>query len=108
MKLLFDFLFQQDNAKVYTAKFVINYLDNKGTNVMSFLAQSPNLNPIKKVWSQIENKIRKEPLNTLDKIKTEVADAWKNLDINFACSCIESIPKRLQLVKTARGGPTKY
>ena len=60
------------------------------------------------MWSYIENEIWIMPLNTLDDVKKAVADAWKNMDVKFIQNCIESMPKRLQAVKLAKGGNTKY
>ena len=54
------FLFQEDNAPVYTAKVARFFLIFSKVEVLPWPAQSPDINPIENLWSYIEVKIRKQ------------------------------------------------
>ncbi len=54
-----DRVFMQDNARVHTAKIVMDWLDEKGYSVMTWPPYSPDLNPIEMVWYRIKTYIHK-------------------------------------------------
>ena len=47
-------------------------------------------------------------MNTLKDVKKKASEAWKHLVIKFIRNCTESISKRFEEVKKAKGGATKY
>jgi hypothetical protein len=49
----------QDNDPKHTAKMIKNYLDEQDFSVMSWPAQSPDLNPIENCWSYLKSKVYK-------------------------------------------------
>ena len=55
------FIFQQDNPK-YTSKLCLNYLKTQQTQkslkIMIWPPQSPDFNPIKKLWDELDRKVR--------------------------------------------------
>ena len=75
---------------------------------MPFPPNSPDLNPIENVWSNIKNEIRYKPLNTLEDLKKEVENAWNNMDKKIIQKCIKSMLICFEAVKQAKGGSTKY
>jgi transposase len=73
-------------------------------------SNSPDLNPIENLWHILRSNIRKrkrQPRN-----KKELIDAlqeeWKKLDIQIVNNLIDSMPRRMQAVLDAEGGPTHY
>ena len=53
-----SWIFQQDNDPKHTANNVKNYLKNKKLVVLSWPAQSPDLNPIENFWSILDHGIK--------------------------------------------------
>lgn len=51
-------IFMQDNAPCHSAKSVKSYIESKGVTLMSWPAQSPDLNPIKHIWKIIGDKVQ--------------------------------------------------
>ena len=80
-------------------------------NVMEkWPAQSPDLNPIEHVWSELARKLRRRKnfiYNTED-LRRELLLAWENIDVEFTAKLIESMPRRCQVVIDSKGDVTKY
>ncbi len=111
-------VFMQDNARVHTAKIVLEWLDEQGYSVMSWPPYSPNLNPIEMVWYRIKTYIHKHhpelrrmtagEEKTMDAIVDAVIEAWEALDEEFLWSLVQSMPQRVEAVIKAHGGYTRY
>ena len=52
------FIFQHDRDPKHTAKVITKYLDNKDINILDWPSQSPNLNPIERIWAYMKIKLR--------------------------------------------------
>ena len=46
-----DFVFQQDNAPIHTARATTEYFHAMGINVLPWPARSSDVNPIENAWS---------------------------------------------------------
>lgn len=106
----FDYIYQDDNAPCHTAKKVKEWKELKSINSLIWPAQSPDLNPIENLWSELDRKIRKhepKPKNKTELINI-LKEEWNNLDNNFLIKLIESMPQRIKSVIENKGNPINY
>ena len=103
-------LFMQDNATCHKTALIMDFLSSKDIEVLSWPAQSPDLNPIENIWNYIKNKRQKKfgfPATKSDLID-QVMDIWETCEDELLQKLAESIEKRLQLVIDNKGAQSKY
>ncbi|CAB5366358.1 unnamed protein product [Rhizophagus irregularis] len=73
-------------------------------------AQSPDMNPIENIWSYIEVKIRQRDSqpSSVSQLEQWVKEEWDAVPADYYRNLIKSMPRRIQAVIAAKGGPTKY
>ena len=73
-------------------------------------SQSPDLNPIEHLWSELERRIRRCPKNLKNIIKLESAlqEEWSKISKDVLTKLIESMPRRIEAAIENDGWPTKY
>ncbi len=70
------FIFQQDLAPVHTAKSTKSWLNDHGVGVLDWPANSPDLNPIKNIWSIVKRKMSSPCWPALDKDIRWAKNPW--------------------------------
>ncbi len=98
-----DIIFQQDLAPAHSAKATKSWFNDYGVTVLDRPANSPDLNPIENLWVTVKRKMRDTRPNN--------ADDQNNLGFITPEQChrlIASMPRRIDAVIHAKGGPTKY
>lgn len=108
LRLGTNFVFQQDNDPKHTAKKTKEFFEKNHVNVLEWPSQSPDLNPIEHLWAVLDREIGPRKLSKKDDLKLEITNAWERINKDVSKKLVESMPKRLQAVITAKGGPTKY
>ena len=105
-----DIIFQQDNDSKHTNKKAQTWFKNHGFQLLQWLAQSPDLNPIEHLWTHIKRRIEedKEPPNSVHKLWDRIQEEWDKVEPDVCQNLIESMPRRLNAVLKANGGYTKY
>jgi transposase len=102
------FIFQHDNCKVHTAKVVKKFLQDSNIEILSWPAQSPDLNPIENAWAEIKRRSKdRNPSNETELFQLMVNE-WNNLGSDYLTSLISSMPQRCQAVIKNKGYPIKY
>jgi transposase len=91
-----DYIFQQNNDPKHTANSIKEYLRYKGWEPLPWPGQSPNLNPIKNLWSILNSSIQDRTYKTQDE-----------LFLREALPLIDSIPRRVLAVIESERYPTK-
>ena len=113
-----DLIFMQDRAGVHKRKELVAWLKEKGYNILEWPPYSPDLNPIEHVWAELKKLVywlhselytAEGPEDVImEKIKSAVYKAWKQISDKFLYSLIDSIHKQVKAVRKARGGYTWY
>ena len=95
------YLFQDDNAPVHTAKDVKDWILNNNVKVLpNWPSQSPDLNPIEHLWSELERRIRRRPKNmkNFNELESALQEEWSKITNDVLMKLIESMPRRIEAV----------
>lgn len=103
-----QFIFQHDNDPKHTAKKTTEFLEKNGIEVLEWPAQSPDINPIEHLWAILDTKLEERSLTKKIVLQEKMVEAWNQIDLQIIKNLVESMPKRLEAVIKANGGPTKY
>ncbi|GFU39777.1 DDE_3 domain-containing protein [Trichonephila clavipes] len=81
-----------------------------GIQKLDWSTQSPDLNPIEHLWDELERRLRSQPNqpSSLQALTSAVMDAWKAIHMVTYQKLVENLPKSVQAVIHAKGGPTSY
>ncbi|GFS98873.1 transposable element Tcb1 transposase [Trichonephila clavipes] len=98
--------FQQDNARPHVAGIVRTFLDTEDVRLLPWLALSPDLTSIEKVFSVITEQMARlhTTVTAVDELWYRVEAAWSPVPVQAIHSLFDSMPKRMSTVITARGG----
>jgi hypothetical protein len=104
------FLFQHDNVPVHKARSIQKLFVDIGVEELDWPAQSPDLNPIEHLWDELESQLRarpNRPTSVHNLINALVAE-WKQVPAAMSQHLVERLPRRVDAVIAAKGGPTPY
>ena len=101
------FVLMQDNDSKHTSKHCRRYIKSEEEQhvlqLMSWPAQSANLNPIELVWDQFERKLRaKQPTGTV-LLWHLLQESWAGLSSVYLQSLMERMPRICEAVIAAKG-----
>ncbi len=99
-----DFIFQQDLAPAHTAKCTKNWYNDHGVTMLDWLANSPDLH----LWGIVKRKMRDTRPNNADDLKAAIKATWASITPEQCHRLNASMPRRIDAVIHAKGGPTKY
>ena len=102
-----DAYYHQDNDPKHTSRICMNYLKNRSVKLVSPPVQSPDLNPIENCWHYLEVKLKDRTCKNEKELFDTVQKGWNNIPMDYVRRLIESMPRRIQAVINAKGGPTK-
>uniref|UniRef100_A0A667WWW4 Tc1-like transposase DDE domain-containing protein n=1 Tax=Myripristis murdjan TaxID=586833 RepID=A0A667WWW4_9TELE len=104
------FLFQHDCAPVHKARSIKTWMTESGVDELDWPAQSPDLNPIEYLWDELERRLRARPSRptSVCDLTNALLEEWSKIPINTLLNLVDSLPRRVEAVIAAKGGPTSY
>ena len=105
-----DIIFQQDNDPKHKCKKAQSWFADHDFQVLSWPAQSPDLNPIEHLWDHLKRKLEgyeRAPTGILE-LWERVQVEWEKIESEVCQNLIESMPRRVAAVLKAKGGHIKY
>ncbi|GFW91983.1 transposable element Tcb2 transposase [Trichonephila clavipes] len=95
-------IFQQDNARLHTARVAQEFLRHFQT--LPWPPRSLDLSPVEHVWDKLKRQM--PPCHSVQDLELAVQDLWAHLP-QVRC-LINSMPDRVAACIAAGGGPTRY
>merc|ERR1712082_270191 len=82
---------------------------NKGWKLIDWPGNSPDLNPIKNLWSCMKLELKNIHSPNLDRLKQEIRQVWcQRMSLQLCQNLVSSMPRRLAAVIEVDGAMTKY
>lgn len=103
-----DFYFYQDNDPKHKSFVAREYLLYNCPHVLEVPPQSPDINIIENLWFRLDQNLRKHSISSKQSLLDALQDEWRAIPSTYTCKLLESMPRRLKAVISAKGGPTKY
>ena len=87
-------IFQKDNIPPHHLKVAVTACENAGIVILDWLAQSPDLNPIKNIWAEMKMMVhrRTPPPSNIKVLESYVKDAWNDLPPEYYKKLVDSMP----------------
>lgn len=99
---------QQDNDPKHTARRVKEWMVNYDCISMEWPAQSPDLNPIEKLWSIFDRRLSNRHVNSEAELFQCLQEGWNSLPVSLLSKLVASMHDRCQAVIDNKGLSNKY
>ena len=103
-----NFVFQQDNSTIHTARSTLQWMGDNDVTVLDWLLCSPDVNPIENLWRDLKVAANAHHLREGEELWAAVQTAWTEMPGERMRTLVESIPHRTEGVRKTKGGNTKY
>lgn len=107
-----QFVFQQDNASIHTARIIKEYFDENDIEPLYWPACSPDLSPIENLWAILQNRVnirlRKESASNQTELFRIVSEESQLIDKSTLEKLYQSMTKRIQMLKDNDFKSIKY
>jgi predicted transcriptional regulator len=103
-------IFQQDGASIHRSMRTSEWLKSKKINVLSWPANSPDLNPMENLWALLVRKLydNSRQFQNIKDLKEKLVECWQMITNEDLKKLIESMPRRIIETIQKKGNPTHY
>jgi hypothetical protein len=102
------YIFQQDNDSKHKAKSTIGWLKAQQIKTLDWPPQSPDLNPIENLWSELDRRTKHRQPKSGEELFGILRNCWNAINPNELQRYTDNMHDRLQAVIDANGWQTKY
>ena len=103
-----DFVFQQDNAPIHTSRSTRQWLRQHDVTLLDWPPKSPDANPIESLWHELKTAANRREPRTAAELWNALQEAWQQIPAARVRNLAESVLRRLDAIRRARGGNTRY
>ena len=108
MGLMDRFVFQQDLARIHTAPAVVDFFSENQIEVMEWVAQSADFNPIENLWAYLDSHIPVTERCNKTRFLSAIMKTWNEIPSEYLKSLVNSVPNRLFKAIRSKGQPIGY
>ena len=104
----------QDNCSIMNSSLVADALFDNGIKKFKIPARSPDINCIENVFHKMRKVIQKDAINrkitkeSFRQFQARCAHIIRNFDVSYIDKVIDSMPKRIELIKKRGGQRIRY
>ena len=92
----FQWLLQQDNAKLHIRKDVLEAMSNLSITILPrWPPYSPDLNIIETIWAIMKQRVQAQNPSTIEELKNIIQDVWDNLSFETINGLVNEMNNRL-------------
>lgn len=97
-----------DKDVSHYSKETKTYLKTRRIKVLPWMTSGADANVIEVVWAILHNRVFSRCPETVYQLKKYVFEEWEKLSIKEIRNCINTFPKRLAMIKDAKGKNIRY
>ena len=100
------FLFQHDTAPMHKERSIQKWFVKTGVEELDWPAQSPDNNPIKHLWDELERRLRARPNRptSVPDLTHPLEAEWKQIHAAMLQHVVGSLPRRVEAAIATKGG----
>ena len=98
----------QDNDPKHKSKFTVSFMENTGVNWWPTPAESPDINPIENLWSEMKMFCARQRPSCKEELVAALTKFWGTVTVEKCNRYIDHIFKVLPAVVEKKGDATDY
>ena len=101
--------FMHDSAPCHKSKAVSRWLQINNVQVLDWLGDSPDLNPIENLWTVMKKKVASKNPQSITDLRNPIRSVWcRKIDTELCEKLVDSMPNRIAQVIRNRGYHSEY